>query len=245
MKPESHWAQPNVAGWDGRQKRVLLGVQRHQLETPRGFPLGCSWRWTRIPFSHWTICNGRFRAKPGIPPLLPAPATSRARLHLYSPLLRKRERQGGGGWGVMSGGEGGRKRRKEGDKMQSKELNSGNILLPLYKGVTTEETGKKGEQNKVKKQTAKRAYFSLNPKINNLLPKIRKKLKSPEVTERKLCVRRLSLSLCPGQPTFLYIRVFFHLTPSFSHITARYAILYLNIAGLRPIPFLNRNSQPN
>ena len=63
--------------------------------------------------------------------------------------------------------------------------------------------------------------------------------------ERKHGVPRLSLSLCPGQPTFLYIRVFFHLTPSFSHITARNAILYLNIAGLRPIPFLDRNPQPN
>lgn len=140
MKPESHWAQPNVAGWDGRQKWVLLGVQRHQLETPRGFPLGCSWRWTRIPFSHWTICNGRFRAKPGIPPLLPAPATSRARLHLYSPLLRKRERREGV-WG--------RKRRRGGHKMQSKELNSGNILLPPYKGVTT-EGGKKKKKRRTK-----------------------------------------------------------------------------------------------
>lgn len=187
-----------------------------------------------VPCKTWdsssSSCSGNF---PGSSPPLLAPAEEEGKAG------------GWGGGGVMSGGEGGRKRRKEGDKMQSKELNSGNILLPLYKGVTTEETGKKGEQNKVKKQTAKRAYFSLNPKINNLLPKIRKKLKSPEVTERKLCVRRLSLSLCPGQPTFLYIRVFFHLTPSFSHITARYAILYLNIAGLRPIPFLNRNSQPN
>lgn len=146
----------------------------------------------------------------------------------------------------MWGGRG-EKKKEERNKMQSKELNSGNILLPLYRGVTANGTGGKtrGRTKQNQKADGEKCVSFLNPKINNLLPKIRKKIKSPEVTERKHCARRLSLSLSPGQPTFLYIRVFFHLTPSFSHITARNAILYLNIAGLRPIPFLNRNSQPN
>ena len=61
----------------------------------------------------------------------------------------------GRGRGGRGGGEGGTKKRKGGDKMQSEELNSGNILSPLYKGVTTEETGEEKKKKRRTKQKQK------------------------------------------------------------------------------------------
>lgn len=145
-------------------------------------------------------------------------------------------------------GEVGGEKREGGTKCKA-ELNSGNILWPLCKGVTSEETEEKKKkanttQSKTNCKLRKELFFF--PKFKNKQPspqsalKIIKKIiiiKSPEVTERKPRAQRLSLSPCTGQqPTFRYIRVFFHLTPSFSHITAQKAILYLGIAALRPIP---------
>lgn len=147
---------PLHATEDGeRQKRVLLGAQRHQPGTPRGFPLGCSWRWTRSPSSHWTICSGRLRAKAGIPPPPRAPAAARAPRRLYSPLLRER------GQGRRGGG-----RCKE-------ELNSGNILLPPRKLVTVEESRKKERKaNETQwEQTAAGACLLLSKEAGRLLPK--------------------------------------------------------------------------
>lgn len=100
-----------------------------------------------VPCKTWdsssSSCSGNF---PGSSPPLLAPA--------------EEEGKAGGEKGGKEGGEWREKKKEGGDKMHSKELNSGNIILALYTGVTTrEETEKekKKKQNKIKKQTAKRA----------------------------------------------------------------------------------------
>lgn len=80
-----------------------------------------------VPCKTWdsssSSCSGNF---PGSSPPLLAPAEEEGKA---------------GGVGVWGGR--GEKKKDERDKMQSKELNCGNILLPLYKGATTNGTGEK------------------------------------------------------------------------------------------------------